>query len=72
MDLATFWEQIFVQYGQMSGSQIPRIPEVTLLFLLTGPLFVAKKGLLRFFLTAARLIIPLEKVCGVVPDGVGD
>lgn len=52
LDVVQFQEKIFTQYDRMSSSSSPKTPEVALL---SGS---AKKGLLMFFLSTARRIIP--------------
>ncbi|XP_069837976.1 uncharacterized protein [Dendropsophus ebraccatus] len=53
--LRPFWDAVFAIYKEVTDKDVTPSPGLALLSLVPGPASAAKKGLLRHFMTAARL-----------------
>lgn len=55
----SLWSQVFSIYSSLYDQPLQPSPEIALLSMLPGSITSQKRSLLRFFLSAARQIIPL-------------
>lgn len=56
--VSPFWLKVLDLYTVLFSVLIPNDPKITLLSIISGPFSKIRGGMLRHFLTGARIVIP--------------